>query len=281
MSRTGDFQVATAEIGDDSNCTFSACLRSASVTPSPTIARASCAGVDGRQPIVDAVHVDAGGEDVGVAAERQRREIAAVAMRPRRRFASGSTSARACRYRPAARMSRYSDAPRAPVLLRELKRLAVADAEPVIDRQHDEAAADEILVRAVVVGVLPAVVPAEQHLPRPAAVDVDDRRLPRLAAGRLEQLPCASTPSLARNATGSGVTSWAGGKSCRQRDRRRSPRTPPADQRTDGGNRRSLRVRREIRRRSGRRPVTTGLHSMPAPLVSGVGVAAFTGTLKR
>ena len=73
-------------------------------------------------------------------------------------------------------------------LLRVVERVAVADAEPVVHRQHDEAAAGEVLVRGVVVGVVVHVVKAEQHLPRRAAVHVDERRPACFAAGGLEQL---------------------------------------------------------------------------------------------
>src|SRR5262249_47696241 len=73
----------------------------------------------------------------------------------------------------------------------ELKRLAVANAQPVIDRKHDEAAARQILIRAIVVCVLPPIVPAQQHLTRPATMDVDNRWFPTFStnsAGWLEEL---------------------------------------------------------------------------------------------
>ena len=75
------------------------------VMPSPAIARACMFGVDGPAiPVVDAVDVHAGGEHVGVAAERERRQVAAVRSAPdadaradRRRRASADSARRRAR----------------------------------------------------------------------------------------------------------------------------------------------------------------------------------------
>ena len=76
---------------------------------------------------------------------------------------------------------------------------AVADAEPVVHREHDEAAAREVLVHRVRVRVVVAVVPAEQHLPRRAAVHEDHggpllagRRAGGRRAGRASSMPSAA-----------------------------------------------------------------------------------------
>ncbi len=105
-------------------------------------------GIDRRQPIVDAVKVDAGREDVRVAPEPERGEVAAVRRAPdadaaadRRQAGAAGTGRRRARLG-----IRY--APRAPVCSAKLKRRAVADAESVVHRQDDEAAAGEILVDA-------------------------------------------------------------------------------------------------------------------------------------
>ena len=69
-----------------------------------------------------------------------------------------------------------------------LEGAAVADAEAIVHRQHDEAVRGQILVHRIGVGVIVHVVPAEQHLPRRPAVDEDHRRLARRAVRALEQL---------------------------------------------------------------------------------------------
>ena len=79
-------------------------------------------------------------------------------------------------------------------VLRELESLTITDAQSVIHRQNDEATADEILVRAIVVGILPSVVPAEQHLARPTAMNIHNRRLSRRTANRPEQLSIGFNP---------------------------------------------------------------------------------------
>ncbi len=47
-----------------------------------------------------------------------------------------------------------------------MKRQAIADAETIVDRQHDETMRRQILIHGVAVAVVIHVTPTEQHLPR-------------------------------------------------------------------------------------------------------------------
>ena len=89
---------------------------------------------------------------------------------------AGSTSSRAASQRPAARMSRYSEAPSRPVSGASRKASAVAGAAAVVDRQHVIAVRGEMLVHDIGVGIIAGRVEAGQHLPARAAVDEDQRR---------------------------------------------------------------------------------------------------------
>src|SRR5207249_8523854 len=83
----------------------------------------------------------------------------------------------------------------------------------------------------------------------------------------------------AREDTGSGVAGWAEGKSGGRRSRPTGRGLPPEIAITAGaGGRCASELRNATVWPSA---VTAGLHTIPPPLVSGVGVAAFTGTLKR
>ena len=110
---------------------------------------------------------------------------------------------------------------------------AVADAEPVVHRQHDETVRRQILVHRVGVAVVVHVVPAEQHLPRRPAVHEDHRGLSRrrLRAPLSNSWPWTIVPSAALKVTGLGVMSCASGNSAavaagqRRRDAIRRSRT--------------------------------------------------------
>ena len=65
---------------------------------------------------------------------------------------------------------------------------AIADAEPIIDRQHHEAAAGQILVQRIGVGIIAHGAEAEQHLARRAAVHEHHGRALAGRAGGPEQL---------------------------------------------------------------------------------------------
>ncbi len=96
--------------------------------------------------------------------------------------------------------------------------VAVADAEPIVDRQHDEAVSREILVHGVGVAVVIHVVPAEQHLPRRAAVDEDDAGFVAVRARALEELSVhgqavgglETSPVWASSSRGSGKSAGRG-----------------------------------------------------------------------
>ncbi len=70
--------------------------------------------------------------------------------------------------------------------------VAVPDAEPVVDGQHHEPAAGQVLVQRIGVRVVVGIVPAQQHLPRRASMHEDHRGLlrsrTRVAARALEEL---------------------------------------------------------------------------------------------
>src|ERR1700733_2035693 len=71
-----------------------------------------------------------------------------------------------------------------------MKLTAVADTEPVVQREHDKTVRSEVLVYRVAIAVVIHVVPAEQHLTRRAAVHEYDAGFPLggFRAARVEQL---------------------------------------------------------------------------------------------
>ena len=167
-------------------------------------------------------------------------------------------------------------------ILCKLKCLSVSHTQPVIDREHNEAAADQILIGSVIVRIFPAIVPAQHHLSWTAAVDVDDGGFGCDTAGRLEELS-VSFDSIA----GAEADEFR----CHQLRSWKIGRQPFAGSDTRGPagygdhcwGRWALSARTQVgdRLAVGRAGLTTGAHSMPVPLVSGVGVAALIGTLKR
>src|SRR5262245_10786101 len=142
-----------------------------------------------QRPIVTAVQVNPGGEEVGVAGQTERRQKAAVTASPQSdpRLVNVATRTQVMRARDDVLIFRRA----APAAVLGLpKRPAVADAEAIIYRQHRIALARKILIEAVRVVVVVHVVPAEHHLPARAAVHKDHCRqlVTRLCVFRKEEL---------------------------------------------------------------------------------------------
>src|SRR5690242_4854538 len=112
-----------------------------------------------------AVQVNAGGEDVGVAAEGERGEEAAV------RAAPDSDALRVYLWQ---RLQIQAASLHVLVLGgakrtgtgRVMEVVSVADAKTIVHRKHDVTIAREVLVHSIRVCVIVHVVPTEQHLPR-------------------------------------------------------------------------------------------------------------------
>ena len=130
----------------------------------------------------------------------------------------------------------------------KLVRGAVADAQSIVHGEDDEAAAGEVLVDGVVGRVLPAVVIAEQHLPRAATVDIDDRGPTRAAVGRAEHLSVDLRAVARRKRHGLRDEQLLGRKILRDVIRGDQLRCA-AGHRNDGRNRRSPGIRRNERER--------------------------------
>ena len=124
-------------------------------------------------PLVDAVEVDAGGEEVGVAGEGERGEVAAVASAPDADVGGVDVGTRAEVSGGGEDVVVFGCAVRAAVLaLAEVE--AVADAAAVVDAEDDVAARGEVLVHGVGVGVVVHAGVAEQHLALRASVEEED-----------------------------------------------------------------------------------------------------------
>ena len=91
---------------------------------------------------------------------------------------------------------------------------SVADAAPIVHREHHVSPAREILVHRVRVAVVVHVVPAEQHLPARAAVEEDDGGMPLALAppGGRKSCPWSSMPSPDGKITCCGVDERARGE---------------------------------------------------------------------
>src|SRR5262249_52935095 len=123
-------------------------------------------------PVVHAVEVDAGGEEIRRLGQRERGEVPAVRAAPGGDAIGIDVGARAEIQTGADDVVHFARAARA-VVLRLAELHAVADAAAVIHGQHDVAAAGQVLVHGVRVRVVTHVVPAEEHLPARAAVEED------------------------------------------------------------------------------------------------------------
>src|SRR5262252_2658584 len=126
---------------------------------------------------MDAVYVDSRRKNIRVSAKSQRCQVASQGCSP-------YTDAPGIHIRSALQV--FSRSKNIAIfrgatcsrVLRKLERLAVPNAQSVIDRQYDEAPARQILICAVVVRVLPPIVPTQHHLSRSATVNIDDCRFP-------------------------------------------------------------------------------------------------------
>ncbi len=136
--------------------------------------------------VVHAVDVHAGGEEVRVASQRHGRQVAAIAA-PVDAHAVGAHERQLGQ--PAPRrldvLILGAAAPAGPRRVVEL--VAVADAQPVVDREDHEAQAGEVLVDGVGVRVVGRVVPAQQHLSGRAAVHVHHGRARVVFRGAFRQ----------------------------------------------------------------------------------------------
>jgi hypothetical protein len=131
------------------------------------------AGVIFEVPVVNAVEVDAGGEEVGVAGEGEGGEIASVTASPDADAGGVDVRARAKILCGGQDIVVLFAAIGAGVnALAEVD--AISDAAAVVDRKDDEAARAEVLVHGVGVGVVVHRGIAEQHLAVGAAVDEQD-----------------------------------------------------------------------------------------------------------
>src|SRR5205085_4028213 len=128
---------------------------------------------DQHAPIVDAVQVNTGGEEIGIARKAERRQIAAIRAAPETDvlWINRTTLAQILRSRNDVLI--LGCATRAPVL-RFTKRAPVADAAAIVDREHRVAATGEILIERVGVVIVVEIMPAEEHLAHGAAVHKDD-----------------------------------------------------------------------------------------------------------
>src|SRR5665213_649704 len=124
-------------------------------------------------PLVDAVEVDAGSEEVGVAGEGERGEVAAVASSPDADVGGVDVGARAEVGDGDEDVVVFGCAVRSAMLaLAEVE--AVADASAIVDTEDDVAARRQVLVHGVGVGVVVHGRVAEEHLALGASVEEED-----------------------------------------------------------------------------------------------------------
>jgi len=124
-------------------------------------------------------------EDVGIARECERRQIAAIGAAPDA-DAFGIDARLALQKMRAGLNVLIFGSAGVPRMIGLMEGAAVADAEAVIDRQHDEAVRRQILIHRIGVGVIIKIVPAEQHLSRRSAVNENNSGLPRAVLGSPE-----------------------------------------------------------------------------------------------
>jgi len=130
-------------------------------------------GVVFEVPVVDAVEVDTGGEEVGVAREGEGGEIATVAAAPYADTFGVDAGERAKIVCGGENVVVLGAAVRAGIFaLAEVE--AVAYAAAVVDGKHDEALGREVLVHGVGVGVVAHGGVAEKHLAIGTAVEEED-----------------------------------------------------------------------------------------------------------
>ena len=148
---------------------------------------------------------------------------------------------------------------RPAALVRIHEAVAVADAEPVVDRHDDEALAREVLVERVVRRVVVPVVIAQQHLAGRAAVHVHHgRMLARSQVAALEELHVDRGAVDRRHDHALGNHQRAGREVRRNPVRAEQPRRAALD----GDDRRERRATWAAREQRHRTPVT-GHHRAP------------------
>src|SRR5579863_3245873 len=109
------------------------------------------------------MQINSGLEDIRVARERERRQVAPIRSAP-------DTDAGRIDLRQSLQKARGGEhilvfgGATVSRVLRLMKRSSVADAEPIVDREHDATAAREVLIHRIGVAVVVHVVPAKQHL---------------------------------------------------------------------------------------------------------------------
>src|SRR5215475_325701 len=123
---------------------------------------------------MNAVEIDASGEDVGIVRKTHRREIAAITPSPKADALGIDVGAGLQIFSGGYDVLIFAGATPGPI--RSLAKGApVADAAAIVDGKNDVAAIREVLVHRVGVRVVVHVMPAEKHLPHGAAMDEDER----------------------------------------------------------------------------------------------------------
>ena len=130
-------------------------------------------GVVFEVPVVNAVEVDAGGEEVGVAREGEGGEIAAVAAAPYA-DAFGVDAGKGAKIFCGGEDVVVLGATVGAGVLALAEVEAIADAAAVVDGEHDEALGGEVLIHRVGVGVVAHGGVAEEHLAIGTAVEEED-----------------------------------------------------------------------------------------------------------
>src|SRR5438309_11933537 len=116
------------------------------------------------------MEVDAGLENVGVAGEPHRGEITAIGAAPDADLRRVDVGQRLQVLRSGDDVLIFGPS-RGTRMIGMMEAVAVADTEAVVYGQYHIAVTREILVHRVGVAVIIHVLPAEQHLPRRAAMD--------------------------------------------------------------------------------------------------------------
>ena len=123
---------------------------------------------------MDAVHVDPGGEKIGIAGEAHGREIAAVASAPKTDALSVDVGAGLQIFSSGDDVLIFAGAATGAIGS-FAESATVADAAAIVDGENDVAAIGEILIHRVGIRVVVHVMPAEEHLAHGAAVNEDER----------------------------------------------------------------------------------------------------------
>ena len=189
ISSTGDFQCATSATGDEFECDLERIFEIALFIPADPHRKAAGRVEPFRERARHVMHahqIHARLEDIGIARQRQSREIAAIGAAPDA-DAPGIDALQPLEEFGARLDVLIFRGARRARLRGMLKGAAIGDAQPVIDRQHGETVRRQILVHGIAVGVIVHIVPAQHHLPRWPAMHEDDGGLRPRAAG-IEQL---------------------------------------------------------------------------------------------